>query len=387
MLAVTIVAVAGLLAACVPGDGPPPAGLSCAWGILGSKDALNVAYPDTSATYWGMHLNLLAGDRVLIDGTYPDARYMSFVSYGPTGSAIDSVADRDLAPTTGSNPFADESGTGGTYHLEVSADAIAGAVDDRLATGGVLATVLYRVYVPDGTDPTGDVGLPEVSVRRTDGTTVAVPTCSSPTADPALADLIGLAGPATDQPAQHPPTFQRPAALGGLYANPDNAYVAAVAGHVDDRVLVISGTAPSVPDTEGGDSPAVPSDLRFWSVCTNEYRKPYPVSECLHDTEVPLDTDGRYTIVVSTADDRPSNATAAEGVAWLDWGSTAQDMLLILRNMLPASDFHRSTFDVAPGSPAGPAMGEFAPVASECTTAAFEAAPTDPASAAACGLA
>ena len=39
----------------------------------------------------------------------------------------------------------------------------------------------------------------------------------------------------------------------------------------------------------------------------------------LTDMQVPLDADGNYTIVYSRAEDRPANATAENGVAWIEW--------------------------------------------------------------------
>jgi hypothetical protein len=55
-------------------------------------------------------------------------------------------------------------------------------------------------------------------------------------------------------------------------------------------------------------------------------------------------------------------------------------MLLILRNMLPDPSFGDDGFELAPGQPASPAMGD-APVTTRCSTATFEAG-----GAAACGL-
>jgi hypothetical protein len=185
--------------------------------------------------------------------------------------------------------------------------------------------------------------------------------------------LVNAFGPATDSPALHPPTFNRPAAVAGLYANPDNGYVGAVAEHSAGRVLVVRGQAPTVPNTQAGESAATPSQLRYWSLCSNEYRKPYPVTDCVHDTDVPLDTSGNYTIVVSLPEDRPANATAENGVAWLNWGSTETNMVLLMRNMLPAADFQQSVFDVPSGQVAS-AMGTYQPLTTECTTTSFELA-------------
>jgi hypothetical protein len=377
----------GLLAAtaCTSASSPPAAGLSCAWRHKVTRDTLNVAYPDTGATYWSMSYNLIAGDRIEIEGTFPEARYISFVTYGLSGSAVDHLTDRDIQADAGSlNPFADPGApSGGTYRLTVSSSVGPGAPGNLLAAGGVAGSVVYRSYVADDpADPTGGVGLPAVKVRRADGSVVPIANCPNPAGDPTLVDLINSFGPPTDVAPLDPPQFKRPATVAGLYANPDNGYVAAVAGHQPGKVVVIRAKAPTVPDTEAGESAAVAGrDMRYWSMCTNEYRKPYPVTDCTYDTGVPLDGDGWYTILASTSADRPANATTADGVAWLDWGSTTHDMVLILRNMLPADTFTQDVFEVAPGQPASPTMGDYAPLTATCDRATFEAG-----GATACGL-
>lgn len=385
LLSATALALLATVAVACTGAGTPPAGISCAWAVKATKDTLNVAYPDTGATYWAMRYNLIAGDRVVIEGTYPETRYLSFITYNLGGTVVDSVNDRDIVPDAGSdNAFADPSAApGGTYRVEVRGDVGASPGDNTLGAGGIAGSVIYRTYVSDvAGDPTGGVGLPTVKVRRADGSVVPVPTCANPTGDTGLIDLINVFGPPTDVAAEEPPVFRRPATVAGLYANPDNGYVAAVADHAPGTVVVVRGKAPATPDTEAGASPAeAGNDMRYWSMCTNEYRKPYPVTDCAYDAQVPLDGDGYYTIVASTAADRPVNATTADGVTWLDWGSTAQDMLLILRNMLPDPAFTEDIFEVAPGQPATAAMGAHAPVTARCSTATFEAG-----GAAACGL-
>jgi hypothetical protein len=365
-------ALAAAVTACTPAT-VPPAGLSCAWAYKTDPSTLNVAYPDSGATYWTTSYNLVAGDSLVLSGTFPDARYMGFITYTPAGNVVDALTDRDIAPDPGSdNPFATPGATpGGTYTVEVAGTAPIGSPDNVVNPNGILGSVIYRVYLGNG-DATGGVGLPQMSVRRTDGTVVPLPTCGNPGTDAGLVNLVNTFGPATDVPADHPPLFKRPANVAGLYVNPDNGYVAAVASHEAGRVLVVRGAAPTVPDTQAGVSPAAPSQMRYWSLCTNEYRKPYPVTDCVNDTSVPVASDGTYTIVVSLPEDRPANATTENGVAWLNWGSTDQDILLLMRNMLPAADFHQSVFDVPLGQ-AATAMGAYQPVTVECSTASFEA--------------
>jgi hypothetical protein len=82
------------------------------------------------------------------------------------------------------------------------------------------------------------------------------------------------------------------------------------------------------------------SQLRYWSLCTNEF-----VTErfwgCVMDDQLPLAADRSYTIVVTAAADRPSNARPSCGIAWIPAGPGA-DTVLIERNMLPAASFHQS---------------------------------------------
>ena len=176
--------------------------------------------------------------------------------------------------------------------------------------------------------------------------------------------------------------FIRPANGGGnLYPNPDNVYVATIVGYQPGRVVVVRGRAPTFPDTRAGQPVTGDEQVRYWSLCTNEYRKPNPVSSCLHDDEVPVDDNGDYTFVVSTPGDRPSNATEANGVAWLDWGSTDVNGLLLLRNMLASPSFPESATNLKPGSLASSTMGKYAPKAVYCDKATFEQG-----GASACGL-
>jgi hypothetical protein len=102
----------------------------------------------------------------------------------------------------------------------------------------------------------------------------------------------------------------------------------------------------------------------------------FPVTACKADYQVALDAQGYYNFVVSTLADKPSNATAAHGVTWLDWGPTNVPGALILRNMLPAAGFHHAVQDVpkqATPQLAAQVMGAYYPQAVYCTTAQFEA--------------
>ena len=69
------------------------------------------------------------------------------------------------------------------------------------------------------------------------------------------------------------------------------------------------------------------TQVRYWSICTSGAIANPPIlpadSACLFDQEVPTNSNGEYTVVVSLPQDRPKNAKPGCGVAWLDWEALA----------------------------------------------------------------
>src|SRR6188472_999907 len=88
---------------------------------MSNGKALNVAFPDTNATYWLLPYALRPGDRIELSGTYPRARYFSLNTYGTRLDTVDTLRDAQIAPDPGSvNPFATtQTGVGGTWHATV----------------------------------------------------------------------------------------------------------------------------------------------------------------------------------------------------------------------------------------------------------------------------
>jgi predicted small secreted protein len=418
LLLAAVVLAATTLAACGDNDGSGGDGTEhgttrttthqCAWAVRADKQTLNIAYPDTAATYWGLTYDLAPGEYLELHGRFPSARYMSLISYGPVGGAIDVLTDRDVVADHGSvNPFA-TGGTaapaGGSYTVTIRSGAPA-ATDrntvragtpegttatttttttaprdagevNRLGSGhgrGVRGSTLFRVYLPrPARDRTGGAGLPKVTLVRADGSRARVPTCARPGPSRNALAVVQRYGPATDSPAPNEPTFIRPAASSArLYPDPDNVYIATILHHRPGWVAVIRAKAPTFPDPVHGRPIGDGEQVRYWSMCTNEYRKPYPVTTCKADEDTPLDSTDRFTYVISTPSDRPANATAANGVTWLDWGSTRVDVVLLLRNMLASPTFSESAINVKPGS-LPTSMGDYAPRGVYCTKQAFE---------------
>ncbi|HEU4329544.1 MAG TPA: hypothetical protein VFR40_00410 [Lapillicoccus sp.] len=70
--------------------------------------------------------------------------------------------------------------------------------------------------------------------------------------------------------------FRRAGDLGGLFPNPDNQYVFQASKWSPGTIIVIRGKAMTFPDTRNGQSVTAPSDVRYWSMCSNEFKEPFP---------------------------------------------------------------------------------------------------------------
>jgi hypothetical protein len=98
--------------------------------------------------------------------------------------------------------------------------------------------------------------------------------------------------------------------------------------------------------------------------------------------QVPLDKDGNYTIVVSRPEDRPKNATAEHGVAWIDWGpgeglNDARNRkdwgMLLVRMMSPDPNWENSPTKVTKPGEEAAVLGPYYPRGEYTDKAAFEA--------------
>ena len=99
-----------------------------------------------------------------------------------------------------------------------------------------------------------------------------------------------------------------------------------------------------------------------------------PVEPQLSDFEVPVDAQGFFTLVVSDPAQKPANATDANAIAWLPWGSIYPDSVVIYRHMLPSPHFTQAVQNVAYGTPPVDVMGDYLPRIAYCDQATIEAA-------------
>jgi hypothetical protein len=382
---------------------PPPATHSCGWAFRLAGDQVNAAYPDQAAQYWVARVTIPPGGYVEADGRYPHGRYISFITYTGASQAIDGLADININPDPGSiDPFvagANRNATNRSYRVFVKSGPApaSGREPNTIYTdNGQTGTnskssqagtaLIYRVYEADhGLDLAGGVGLPTLKVVAPGGQSTTLPDCPDNSApDAGLTQALAASGfgalpqtAPTGLGGTNPPTWTKytnaangvangalnnnatgsaypPAQQGtnqlpsgGFFENINNAYVVSFYSAGFGDVLLLRAKAPITPRTYDGEPVMQAGQLRYYSFCTNTAASNYLA--CRNDDAIPVDSQGYYSVAISTAANRPSNATDACGIAWLPAGPTPQTVL-ILRNMLPAPNFAQAIQNAKQGT-------------------------------------
>ncbi len=153
-------------------------------------------------------------------------------------------------------------------------------------------------------------------------------------------------------------------------------------------VYVMRGKMPTFPNTYAGTSgkglevmPA--AQTQYWSLVSAEAIPSGQIVDALTDMQVPLDADGNYTIVYSRKEDRPANATAENGVAWIEWSPRGEGVdgpknrpdfgMLMLRFIANDPDWKQSPVNVTKPGMEEAVMGPYYPRGYYTTQAEFEA--------------
>jgi hypothetical protein len=413
-----------------------PTGLADDFWVGVSRGKGLVSYPDSGATYWLTQLRLPPGATLEFQGSFPHARHLSFNTYDPAGRPVDRLSDIMIVPDGGAqNPYipgAPRDVTERGYRIRLAeADLKAGEpMAERDAArpvntlyapaNGKPVQLWMRVYVPDtGLDARGGVPLPQPVLILADGTRLE---------GKALCDRIVLregavimasmaAGPnrtllhlksrtSAYHPAQPVPQwvyfFNPPYALvphligtrfqflngllstkrkGGFYSTLDNTYIATLVDRRHGEVLVIRGKAPTTPRTRSGEALMQEGQLRYWSFCKYRSLHDPDVDSGIFDEEAPLNSEGWFTIVVSRPEDWPTNATVANGVAWMDWGTVGDSLgnpdggMLVYRHMIPSADFTQSLFAIRKPQDMHQVLGDYLPAARYMSREEFERLP------------
>ena len=383
----------------------------CFWTSVFDEENGNLFYPDTGVNYYLGRVTLPPGSELVVRGRFPHARYTSFNTYDEAFRPVDALADRDMRPDRRSvNPFLDGNRRDlplRSYTVRVVADPAPERRERNtvyLGSAGRPAfagALVYRVYLPDrGRGPFGGVGLPEVALRLPDGTEVDQPAACTLLTDQPSTGITRIdqrsSGPTLPNYTTAKPRpdwerffnvtrtvarqFSQDAAeaagdeqRGGFFSDAKNAYVYAFMAREYGEVLVLRGRLPVVPRTYDGRRRFHEGQVRYWSLCSASVQ-PYGVTDtigCVNDEGLTTDGRRRFTVVVSTPEDRPANARAACGITWLPFGARPT-AALIMRNQLESPGFDRAIQDVRKPGQERRVMGDFLPRGRYTSTSAFE---------------
>jgi hypothetical protein len=137
---------------------------------------------------------------------------------------------------------------------------------------------------------------------------------------------LGVTGRGEDQP---PPGNYEPHATTCNY----NTYIGRSMAIGKGKVVVLTGKLPTFPETRNGAEIMPTSQLRYWSISGYDVNalsnSAGAVIHSIMDDEIMLDANRNYVIVYSRPEDRPANATAENGVTWVNWGPISQLGLII----------------------------------------------------------
>jgi len=382
--------------------------VSCGWPYLTTSTDLNVFYPDSNAKYWTMPYLSLPGSKLVLRGHFLKARFLSINTYDRLGNSVEGIADKDFPVIDGSNPYTPSGTPSSTDEFEITiVPRPAGDNPPPPPPGTIYGPpispyfaaqgfVILRSYVDGESGGTQQAQLPETIVEF-QGKSVSVPPCETLAPSLRLLTLTFLerlaeeiangGGIAPPDPVTVPElTFFPPyKSTEGTFPNDFNKYLGDLVSYKPGRIVVVRGKAPIPPKTSSSGYPlsGQGEQLRYWSMCNNNHVFPYAVVECKKDIDVKLDQHGRYTFVVATAKDMPSNAPTDPTVTTLAWGSKIAQNSLILRNMLPADGFVTTTQSAnencqglpsldAAAKCAHEQMKEYYPRAYYCEKAVFE---------------
>jgi hypothetical protein len=377
-----------------------------------TTDRENIIFPEATTTYESGSVPIPPGGYTEITGEFPHSRFFSFQTSGENGKNIGGLLDQDIQPDPGStNPFvpgADRTTTHRSYTVRVldapmPASGPAPNTLYSMSTDGTTRTlpgnaiVTLRYYLPDiGLGRLAGVPAPTITMVTATGQQIPTPTCPDNLGDPGYTQAIasfgppdngvpgtgplvahrvpvwhkfvnaptGLAGGLTDNDALGQDVYDRVSGYttrlpAGFFENIYINYIYTATSTAFGGVVEMRAKLPTHPHTYYGESPMGTGQVRFWSMCTANYPSTATYA-CVVDKDMPLDREGDFTLVVSPPADRPANAFARCGVAWLPAGPTNQTVV-IMRNMLPAPGFSQAIQNVQPGHEQAE-MGPYFPV-------------------------
>lgn len=374
--------------------------------------------PDIGNTFSTAWFKIPAGAKIVMRGDFPHMRHWSFVTYTEEGVPRDGIHDIEIEPDPGSfNPFRPgvrRDAQPRRYTLSiVNGNPPSPRPPNTiytLAEPGAAVGMHMRNYVPDrSVDWTGGVGVPKVELHLADGKVLGEQEACAATAAPLRGKQVPVTvsrklwlalnslpwRPADRTPASNfeiapmtkfynrehlivdtffplIPSDGMAVEKGGFWSNPVTRYGFTYLSQAYGQVYVVHGRMPSTPSTWDGDPAPMKQDvgMRYWSLCTTTAPPIGNTVDCVTDENVRpiVDRQGNFSVVVSRATDRPSNATEKCGVTWMEFGTGdgipggSKDFgAVINRHTLVNPNFQHSWFNVKKVHGEAEALGPYLP--------------------------
>lgn len=331
------------------------------------------------------------GGRVVFRGEYLRARYFAFHPSDFDTNTLPTLVDVDIDPDPGSaNPYRGPVPDGAGRRFTATLDFGPRPAEPARNTcyvahkrGGEPNPAVFNILRTTGSvlgaSPPNSTGvlLPSVDVYDAAGN----PTLHFDEADPyppgeeppvetthfaplPIPDWRGLARPgALDVKSNWGLPYD-------ILASDDISYLGTMYSRRWGEVFVVRAMAFATPRTPEEPPWSERAQVRAFTV-TNYNFWAGIANTSLIDREIARDADGAMTLVVSTAEDRPANATVDDGCTWFDWGPYLDGQLtfrfLIRRNPLlvalrRAVEHGEVSAEIAP----------YVPKTGHCSKVAFE---------------
>jgi len=359
---------------------------------------------DLNAGYNGFIAPVKNGEKILVRGEFPHARYVSFTIYDQDFMFVDKLSDRDLVPVSGKNPFlpgVDRSGKTGEFELTIlmdrppsgprPANTLYAGVNHQGGTNKLLIFV-YRVYLADrglgyrdgnAMAAYGGVNPPCFQIMASDGHSY----CPDPQKLRAQvartelsiisANLGTILNPrkAFGKP-ESPPIWLNNASTetkreSTFVLNDDTAYLVLPVSAQFGDLLVLRWNPPRTPQETYTGQPFPPDyDLRYWSITFAylDHSRPLLVytESTVADIDVPTLPDGTRQLVIGLGGiARPASVPAAQ------WHSFKHKQgYLFMRNIMIQPDYPGNFFKLPPGK-ISMAYDKYTPGGVYCSAAEF----------------
>ena len=331
------------------------------------------------------------GSRVELRGQYPCARYFAYHPNDMDLNNLKTLRDVDLDPDEGSvNPFRQipEPGSNNYYTAKLVFTAppenpepnttYVGAKKDGKTTNRLVFNML-RLYASDvGNSPnSGGVPLPALTIYDADGEiTDHFDECDlyAPENEPLRSDLQFPILPIADHLARNPPIWSMSSnfdAPSDTMANADAQYATTYYSRRFGDVYVVRAKYMTAPNTRAGEPHSTQGkDIRLYTLCTYNIWTGSAI-QCMLESELEVDNDGYYTLVISDEEHRPQNL-AEQHATWIDSGPYL-DGQLKYRFVYRENPKVEAIAQGLSGRPVAAELRPYVPVSVPCTRATFEA--------------